>query len=663
VKKEKLPARRVRVLAVVMAVWGLVIGARLYFLQVVQSESYIERAADQQQDVVRITPRRGDILDRDGHVLASSVEVDSVFARPNEIKNPEATAKTLARLTGIPSSELLRKLNPKNRWVWIKRKISKDERKKIEKAKLKGVEFQTEFRRYYPNREMAAHLLGYVDVDEEGRSGLEGSYNPVVRGEPGKVLLLVDAHGRSYSADQQLPQAGATLTTTIDTSIQFFIEKELRAAAEKTHAAAISIVVMDPHSGAILGMASSPTYNPNDYLAFPQSSWSQNPSVALTYEPGSTFKMVTIAAALEEGLTTPDEKIFCENGAIVLFNRRIRDHNPYGLLSVREIMQNSSNVGTIKLALRVGEERLKSYIDRYGFGEKTAVDLPAEVRGMVRDVPEWTKTSIASVAIGQEVSVTPLQIAAMVSTVANGGIHYRPYVVQKVQDPKGATTEIKPGGTRVMSQTTAQQLREMLEDVVTDGTAKASQLEGYRAAGKTGTAQKIDPATRRYSATKHIGSFAGFAPASDPKLAIVVVVDEPKGQYYGAEVAAPVFKRIAEQVLRNKSVLPDVPRYAPHYTATPERTKEKPTPRPASRTEDYKVLDASMRSDSDRPLEVGEILVPDFSGQSFRQALDAIGKLGLVGKGSGTGRVVAQFPAPGARVRSGARVELKLSLK
>ena len=646
-----------------MAVWGLAISARLYFLQVVQSESYIERAADQQQDIVRITPRRGDILDRDGKALALSVQVDSVFARPNEIKNPEATAKTLARLTGIPSSELLRKLNPRNRWVWIKRKIRPEERRAIEREKLRGVGFQTEYRRFYPNRQMAAHLLGYVDVDEEGRSGLEGSYNPVVRGEPGKVLLLVDAHGKSYQAEQQVPQAGATLTTTIDGSIQYIVEKELKAAAEKTHAAAISIVVMDPHSGAILAMASSPNYNPNDYLASPQSTWSQNPSVALTYEPGSTFKMVTIAAALEEGLTTPDEKIFCENGAIVLFNRRIRDHNPYGMLSVREIMQNSSNVGTIKLALRVGEERLKSYIDRYGFGQRTAIDLPAEVRGMVRDVPEWTKTSIASVAIGQEVSVTPLQIAAMVSTVANGGIHYRPYVVQKVQDPHGATTEVKPSGTRVMSQTTAQQLREMLEDVVTDGTAKASQLDGYRAAGKTGTAQKIDPATRRYSLTKHIGSFAGFAPVSDPKLAIVVVVDEPKGQYYGAEVAAPVFKRIAEQALRNKYVLPDVPRDAPHYTATPERTKEKPASRPAPKTEDYKVLEASMRTDSDKPLGIGEIIVPDFSGQSLREARDTVGKSGLEGNYSGTGRVVSQLPAPGARVRSGARVQLKLSLK
>ena len=436
-KKEKLPARRIRVLVVIMAVWGLAIGVRLYFLQVVRSDSYIQRASQHQKDVVEITPRRGDILDRDGNVLASSVQVDSVFARPNQIKNTAATAKALARLTGVPLSELNRKLSPSNHWVWIKRKISPQERRAIERAKLHGVDFYTEFRRFYPNREMAAHLLGYVDVDEEGRSGLEGSYNAVVRGEPGKFLLLVDAHGKSYEREQQMPQPGATLTTTIDKSIQYIVEQELRAAAEKTNATAISIVVMDPNSGAILGMANSPTYNPNKYKVYPQSSWSQNPSLALIYEPGSTFKMVTIAAALEEGLTTPDEKIFCENGSIVVFGRRIRDHNPYGMLSVREIMQNSSNVGTIKLAQRLGEERLRSYIVRYGFGEKTAVDLPAEVRGTVRDTAEWTKTSFASIAIGQEVAVTPLQIASMVSTVANGGTRYRPYLVQKVADPRG----------------------------------------------------------------------------------------------------------------------------------------------------------------------------------------------------------------------------------
>ena len=503
---------------------------------------------------------------------------------------------------------------------------------------------------------MAAHLLGYVDVDEEGRSGLEGRYNGPVRGKPGEILLLRDAHGKTYEREQTVPQVGANLTTTIDKSIQFIVEQELRAAAEKTRASAISIIVMDPMSGAILGTANWPTFNPNEYAKSPEAAYALNPSVALTYEPGSTFKMVTIAAALEEGLITPDEKIFCDNGSILLYGRRIRDHKPYGTLSVREIMQNSSNVGTIKIALRLGDERLKSYIDRYGFGQKTMVDLPAEVRGLVRDTSEWTKTSIGSIAIGQEVSVTPLQIAAMVSTIANGGILYRPYVVQKIQDPSGETTEIKPSGTRVMTPTTAQQVRLMLEDVVTDGTAKASQLEGYRAAGKTGTAQKVDPATKRYSPSKHIASFAGFAPVSDPKIAIVVVVDEPKGQYYGAEVAAPVFKRIAEQVLRIKSVLPDVPRYAPHYTATPERTTEKPTPIPGA-TPDYKVLDASMTSPpkGQPSLEFGEILVPNYIGQSLRQAMDESRKLGLKPSADGSGQVVDRIRL---RVRKCARARV-----
>ena len=663
-KKEKLPEKRIRVLVAIMALWGIGIGARLYFLQVVRSESYIEKAAQHQQDIVKITPRRGDIMDRDGNVLAGSIEVDSVYARPHEIKNRAATAKTLSRITGISSSELNRKLDPAKTWVWIRRKISKSQRRAIENAHLRGIGFYTEFLRVYPQRNMAAHVLGYVDVDEAGRSGLEGKYNELVRGEPGEILLLRDAHGKTYEREQAVPQVGANLTTTIESSIQFIVEQELRAAAEKTRASAISIIVMDPMSGAILGTANWPTFNPNEYAKSPEAAYALNPSVGLTYEPGSTFKMVTIAAALEEGLTTPDEKIFCDNGSILLYGRRIRDHKPYGTLSVREIMQNSSNVGTIKLALRLGDERLKSYIDRYGFGQKTLVDLPAEVRGMVRDTSEWTKTSIGSIAIGQEVSVTPLQIATMVSTIANGGIRYRPYVVQKIQDPNGETTEIKPSGTRVMTPTTAEQVRVMLEDVVTDGTAKGSQLEGYRAAGKTGTAQKIDPATKRYSPSKHIASFAGFAPVSDPKIAIVVVVDEPKGQYYGAEVAAPVFKRIAEQVLRIKSVLPDVPRYAPHYTATPERIKEKPTPIPGA-TPDAKVLDASMTSPpkGQTSLEFGEILVPNYIGQSLRQVMDESRKLGLKPTAQGSGQVVVQNPPPGAAVRPGTRIQFLLSLR
>lgn len=663
-KREKLPARRIRVLVAIMALWGLGIGARLFFLQIVQSAYYVEKAEKQQQKTVEITPRRGDILDRDGNVLASSVEVDSVFAHPRQIKDLQRTARTLARLTGIPLRDLTRKLDSSDPWVWIKRKVSKREKEAIERAKLSGIGFYKEFRRFYPNREMASHLLGYVDVDEEGKTGLERSYNGPVRGQPGQIQLLVDAHGNTYQREQQVPQVGATLTTTIDKSVQYIVEKELQAAAAKTHASAISIVVMDPNSGAILGMANSPTFNPNKFAEAPPSSWI-NHSLSLTYEPGSTFKMVTIAAALEEGLTTPDERIYCEDGSIVLYGRRIRDHKPYGVLSVREIIQNSSNVGTIKVALRLGEDRLKSYIDRYGFGQKTSVDLPAEVRGLVRDTSKWTKTSIGSIAIGQEISVTPLQIASMVSTVANGGIRYKPYVVQKIQDPFGGTMEIKPSGSRVMSEETARQLREMLEDVVTDGTAKTSSLEGYRAAGKTGTAQKVDPSTRRYSTTKFVGSFAGFAPVSNPRIAMVVVIDEPRGLYYGGEVAAPVFKRIAEQVLRLKSVAPDVPRYAPHYTSSPERSNEKPAPKNSPPMPEVKVLDASLKlpaGDSDvAVLEFGEIVVPDFTGQSLRQVVSESSKLGLEAITTGSGQVVRQSPAPGAHVRPGAPIRLQLS--
>jgi len=663
VKREELPAKRLRVLVAIMAIWGLGIGARLYLLQVVESASYVVKAAQHQQQVVKITPRRGDILDRDGNALAVSVQVDSVAARPSEVVDPASTARTLSKLTGVPFNDVFRKLTSSSPFVWIKRKIRDEERRAIEKAKLRGVEFQKEFRRYYPNREMASHLLGYVDIDEEGRAGLEGSYDGPVRGQPGELLLLRDAHGKSYQRQQQVPQAGATLTTTIERATQYIVEKELRAAFEQTQASAISIVVMDPNSGAILAMASAPDFNPNEYAQFPSSSWSLNPSLSLTYEPGSTFKMVTIAAALEEGLVQPDEQFYCENGAILVGGRRIKDHKPYGILSVREIMQNSSNVGTIKIGMRVGEERLKSYIDRYGFGQKTLVDLPAEVGGLVRDTSQWSKNSIASIAIGQELSVTPLQIASMVSTIANGGIRYKPYVVEKIQDPNGATREIKPNGTRVMSQKTADQLREMLEDVVTDGTAKTSKIEGYRAAGKTGTAQKIDPATRRYSPSKHIASFAGFVPVSNPKLAMVVVIDEPRGLYYGGEVAAPVFKRIAEQVLRMKAVVPDVPRYVPHYTVAPDKTKQKSSPR--RDTKDFKVWDTSLNStqEDNAGFELGEIAVPDFTGRPLLKALDESDRLGLVPVPDGSGQVISQHPPAGTHVRPGTRIQFQLSTR
>ncbi|HET9943774.1 MAG TPA: penicillin-binding protein, partial [Terriglobia bacterium] len=598
-----------------------------------------------------------------GKALARSALVASLYARPKEIKNPAATAKTLAQITGEPSKELLSKLKSSKPFVFLKREIDPKQQKKIEALRLPGIGFENEFRRFYPYRDMAAHLLGFVKVDEVGMSGLELTYNKVISGEPGRVSWLVDAHGKSYQREQQLPLPGATITTTIDSPIQHIVQKELRAAAEKTQAAGISIVVMDPNSGAILAMANSPSFNPNAYGRFPESSYSLNPSVALTYEPGSTFKMVTIAAALEEGLTTPEERIFCENGAIYIGKRKIDDHDPYGYLTVAEIMQNSSNVGTIKLGQRVGPARLKYYVERYGFGQKTSIDLPAEAPGQVPR-GDWSQSTLASVSIGHEISVTPLQTATIVSTIANGGIRYKPYVVQKIDDPRLGITEVKPGGTRVMAEKTALEVRWMLEDVVTDGTAKTSRLTGYRAAGKTGTAQKFDSENGGYFSSKYVSSFAGFVPVSNPKFTIVVVIDDPKGRYYGGEVAAPVFKRIAEQVLRNKSIAPDDPDYQPkRYTESPERKQQQPSSPLSPKKPEVRVLDVTTRSgQSGSGFEFGEIVVPDFTGLSIRQVMDESSKLGLEHRISGFGQVISQKPLPGSVVRPGTRIQFTLSL-
>jgi cell division protein FtsI (penicillin-binding protein 3) len=663
VKAEKLPASRVKVLAVIMAVWGLGIGARLYFLQVVESRDYIKKAKSQQQVSIKITPRRGDILDRNGNALAVSVSVDSVFANPFEMKDPQKTARILSQLTGVPYDVLLKKFDPEETFVWVKRKISAAERSAIEQAHLPGVEFQKEFRRFYPHREMASHLIGYVDIDERGQSGLESRYNLQVRGQDGRIRMLRDAKGKSFQREEQVPQAGANLTTTIDTNIQFIVEKELRDTFEKTHAAAVSIVVLDPRSGAILAMANAPTFNPNEASDFDASTWI-NHSVSLTYEPGSTFKMVAVAAALEEGLITPDDIFDCQNGAIHLGSRTIKDHDPFGLLSVREIIQHSSNVGTIKIAQKVGEELFSEYIRKMGFGKRTGVDLPAEVNGRVAPLKDWGSTSYASIAIGQEVSVTPLQITSFLAAVANGGILYKPYVVQKVQDPLGRIVDIKPSGHRILPEMVAQQIQEMLEGVVEEGTAKGSKLEGYRAAGKTGTAQKAEKG-KGYSGGKFVSSFVGFAPASNPQLAIAVIVDEPKGQHYGAQVAAPAFKRIAEQVLSTRSVVPDIPNYAPRYTAAPNKSKPAPKPTPTPQVPEFKVLDAGLglpAEGSNEPLGLGEIIVPDLAGQSKRQALIEVGKLGLEPVNwQGAGFVTAQHPPAGSRVLSGARIQLKFS--
>jgi cell division protein FtsI (penicillin-binding protein 3) len=652
IKKDSSLTRRVYVLLAVMGIWGAAIGIRLYCLHVVYSDEFKERAERQQQRTLDLSPRRGNIYDRNGNELAVSIKVDSVFAVPSEIDDPAPIAAKLSSITNLSKQEILKKLSTERSFTWVKRKVTTAEAAAIQAANLPGVYFQKEDRRFYPKRSMAAHVLGYVNIDEQGMGGLEYRYNGAVLGDSGRVVIMTDARGRSFQRVEQPPAPGANLTTTVDENIQYIVEKELQAGVERTQAKGIYIIAMAPQTGEILAMANYPTFNPNEYSKYSPSSWI-NRAVSHTYEPGSTFKIATAAAALEENVTTPDEVIDCQMGSIVIFGHRIRDSHPFGLLSVRQIMQNSSNVGVIKLGLRLGDERLAAYIDRLGFGHLTNVDLPGEERGLTKPPSRWSKISIGAISMGQEIGVTPLQILSMVSAVANGGIRYRPHVVKTIDDStKGVTREIHPEGERVISEVTARQLQEMLEVVVTDGTARGSKLDGYRAAGKTGTAQKIGE-NGRYS-NKYVASFVGYAPASNPSLALIVVVDEPQGRYYGAEVAAPIFKTVAEQVLRYMSVPPDVPSYAPQYTV-----REPPKPR---RVETMpSLIPASMTTADYEAPGFGEITIPDFSGKSLREVTEACLKTGLRLQSIGSGAVVDQMPPPGANVHAGSRVQVRFS--
>jgi cell division protein FtsI (penicillin-binding protein 3) len=671
-KNYKDFSRRVSVLIAIMGLWGMVIGTRLYFLHIVESADLKVRAENQQQRTLDVSPRRGVIYDRNGNELAVSIKVDSVFAVPDEISDPAVTAARMSQLTGLSRGELLKKFSSEKSFIWIKRKLSDGEATAIRDAKLAGIYFQKEDQRFYPKRELASHVLGYVNMDGEGMGGLEYRYNDSVRGEGGKVVVVTDARGRSFSRVEQQPLRGANLVTTIDENIQYIVEKELKETVRKTRAKGISIVAMDPRTGEILGMANYPQFNPNEYGKYSPDSW-KNRAVTDMYEPGSTFKIVTAAAALEEHLTSPDELIDCQMGSIVIFGHRIHDHKPFGILTVKQVMQNSSDVGMIKLGLRLGDERFARYIDRMGFGRRTNIDLPGEARGQIRPPARWSKISVGAISMGQEVGVTPLQIVSLVSSVANGGILYQPYVVKKVEHPESGTiSESEPHGVRVMSAATAEQLKDMLEFVVTDGTAKASRLDGYRAAGKTGTAQKIDE-TGRYSKTKFVASFAGYAPASNPVLSMIVMIDEPSGGYHGGDVAAPVFKRIAEQVLRYKAIAPDVPEYAPRYTE--KNRVARPAPRPEPRQiaprpavppagKDYRVFDAAFNVKSaSAGYELGGIAVPDFYGKSLREVTEECLKLGLRLRSSGSGAAIEQFPGPGSRVQAGAGIQIVFSTR
>ncbi|MGO8718510.1 MAG: penicillin-binding protein [Acidobacteriaceae bacterium] len=583
-----IPRLRFVTLIAILLVWAAIIAARLIWLQVFHHSEYAEREFRQQERTFEIAPRRGMLYDRDLQPLAMTVLVDSIFAVPSEIADKETTARQLARIVHqypddryTTAHDIDERLHRSRDFAWVARKVDADVAGRVRALGLKGIYFQKEFKRFYPDNQLAAQVLGYVSMDDNGLGGIEHRFDAALHGDPGRVRMAVDARRQSYSSVEREPTPGENLVLTIDDHIQFMAEQALDRNMARTHAARGMIVVQDPNTGQILALAVCPTFNPNDIHSI-RSSMLRDPAVSDVYEPGSVFKLVTYSAGLETHVITPDSMLPTLGGQINVAGRIVHDDRDaiiyeshhHNVLSATQALEQSSDVAAVEVAERMGRDLFYRYIRSFGFGQRTSIELPAETRGLLEPPRRWNPTTIGSIPMGYEIGVTPIQVATMVSTIADGGVYLPPHIILKSSDPlKGAKLvsaafhpehELPnplPGGAhRVISTLTAAEMREMMEGVVQHGTGIPAQLNGYSAAGKTGTAEKIDPRTHTYSKRYYVASFAGFAPVNDPAITIVVVMDSPAYRYhFGTQASAPVFRELAQEILEYLGVPHDEP--------------------------------------------------------------------------------------------------------
>ena len=675
---------RLFLVAGVALLWATAVFGRLAYLQLFQHSDYLARAQRQQQRTIEITPKRGAIYDRNMHPLAMSLQVDSAFAIPSELgENKGLAAKLLSGVLGLPRDVLEAKFESGGTFVWVSRRLPPEKAEAVSALNLKGVYLQKENQRFYPKRELAAHVLGFVDIDEKGQGGIERELDTAIRGQSEKIVVMADARQRWFDGRAEQKERGASVVLTLDEKVQYIAERELAAAIAKTHAMAGSVVVMNPGNGEILAMANWPRFNPNA-AGDVSGEARMNRAVSIAYEPGSTFKLITLAAAFDQGITRPDEVFDCENGAVYVAGHRIRDHKPFGLLKVSDILAQSSDVGAIKIALRLGAPKFYEYIRAFGFGAQTNVDLPSESKGILRHLENWRPLSIGSISMGQEVGVTPIQLATAVSAIANGGLLQRPHIVSELK--RGNEALALPNDSpaeprRVIRPETAATLRRLMEGVILTGTGKLARLDGWTAAGKTGSAQKIDPVTGRYSPTQLIASFTGFAPINNPAVTVLVSLDSPVGLHEGGQVAAPVFKRIAEQVLTYLGTPRDAPvnprlvqaSYQQRYGGdgasledfTPTDFSAQPDQPPADPAPVKAMSPVLQVSESRAPIvtvavdEGGDIAVPDFSGKTMRDVTEICLHLGLDPVLVGSNLATNQMPAAGTKVRRGAKVTVQ----
>lgn len=545
---------RAIMIGIILSLSFFVIISRLFYLMILQHNELTKKADKQHYKVIIVEPKRGTIYDRKMRELAVNVDVESLYGVPSEMENLKAVAVKLSTVLNKNPSDLIKRFEEPKPFMWIDRKLDPIRVEKIKELDLSNREigFLTESKRFYPKRFLAGQLLGFAGIDNQGLEGIELSYERYIRAGGGWKIVERDATGREIFSTRSkgLPPApGNDIILTIDETIQYIAEKELDKIMAKTGASGSVAIVANPRTGEILAMAVRPEFNPNIPASYPPSV-RKNRAITDIYEPGSTFKFVIAAAALEEGKVNLSDRFDCSSGAIEVGGKVIRDVHRNGVLTFTEVIQKSSNVGTIQIAARLEKEAIFKYIKLFSFGEKTGIDLLGEVVGLVREPSKWSATSMGAIPIGQEIAVTPLQMLMALSSIASNGYLMKPYIVSEIRDHEGKVIKkTSPHIVRkVLSEATVKMLKDILGTVVmAGGTGRSAAIEGNPVAGKTGTAQKFDFSIKRYSKQKYVSSFVGFVPADDPRLAIIVVVDEPKGEIYGGRVAAPVFKNIAEQ--------------------------------------------------------------------------------------------------------------------
>jgi len=623
----------------------VVVAARMFQLQVLKKEELYKLANQQQNVEIPMVAKRGTVYDSKNNELAVSIEVDSLYADPRKVVNVDRTARAIAPILQVEPDELRKRLKSQSSFEWIQRKISPKEVDQIKALHLPGLLFLKENKRFYPNAQLAAHVIGFVGLDSRGLEGIEVQYDTSLNGKGQIWKMNRDALGRGIAMDEPLPsnqeEHYRNVVLTLDKQIQYVVETELSQTVQKWGAKGGLAIAMDPLTGKVLAMAAYPFFNPNQFLQYRSGVW-RNRAISDVFEPGSLFKTFLAAAALEERVVRPTDSFYCENGSYTTYDRTIHDTSKHGWLTFQQIIKVSSNIGALKVGEKIGKERLYKYICAFGFGEKTQIGLPGEAKGIVHHPRYWAPIALDTISFGQGISVTGIQLASALSAIANGGVLMKPTVVERITNEKGETVQsFQPKPIRrVLSERGARAVAAMLE-VTTEkgGTGAGAVPAGYEVAGKTGTAQKVDARWGGYADDRYVSAFMGFAPADEPKMVLLVVVDEPQGANYGGVVAAPAFRTIMEKTL-------------PYLNAHPEGTvivENSAVP--------FSIQEISETRSEIETLQVrkeeGKEVMPDLTGLPMRSALSQIEGKGLIIKVSGNGRVIEQIPRAGAMIEKG----------